>query len=42
MYGMVNMKLTDYFSSKNAAKVGVGVMLESFSAPEEMGLLPEP
>ena len=27
---------------KNAAKVGVGVMLESFSAPEEMGLLPEP
>ena len=29
------------FFSKNAAKVGVGVMLESFSAPEEMGLLPE-
>jgi mitochondrial import receptor subunit TOM40 len=38
----VNIKLTGYFSQKNAAKVGVGVMLESFSAPEEMGLLPEP
>jgi hypothetical protein len=29
------------FFQKNAAKVGVGVMLESFNAPEE-GLLPEP
>ena len=38
----VNMKLTDYFPQKNAAKVGVGVMLESFSAPEEMGLVSEP
>jgi hypothetical protein len=38
---MENMKLTVSFS-KNAAKVGVGVMLESFSGQEEMGLLPEP
>ena len=41
LYGMCEHKI-NYFSQKNAAKVGVGVMLESFNAPEEMGLLPEP
>ena len=38
----MNLEINWLFFSKNAAKVGVGVMLESFSAPEEMGLLPEP